>query len=986
MKQRKTKISLLAGSIMLSMTASAQNVVFNTTTIENDLQGDFEAMISYAQNITIPHNNTKGDPRPHLTALRDTLLMVQPVADMPIVGNSVSVIGRDSNNNILGELNLATPEQLPAHDGHDNNIVYATDMWSVTLPASWMQPGLTLEISSGGRTGQLIDLEIGAPNQLMVNTMDLGMLTAPRDRFDFMKDTKYHEDYFQKIPVSKLIVNPYESVKLDEVMLPTGVLLTEYDPSMGTWHQGDMREYISKVLIAHGINNANYGINASGAKGKGHPFTSAQLTAVTPVGRYKNGVVVHGGSGGAGMVTLTNTLGNEWSHEIGHNFGLGHYPGGTDGSTHRPSTDINSAWGWDLSQQRFIANFMWNKKTGEDQVCCSDGIGIPAFEGYKFNRDAMAGGEPSSPISKYTLHTPYVLSDIQAFLENKAVFDETSESGFKKWNSATKQMEEYTQPPLVEFKTIASQSELDTLQGDTQGEVLAGYISKYDVLSIQTYDGRWIRDIYLPNAQEVALGKQISVSRYSGYGVTVHVNGESLNLNRGDTKYYVNDNYSWVEFNPDDEISNLPARVPSDFGVPVTTLVGYYDPTLQLDSYLFPALHGAYGFVYEPTKLGELNTQGCYVKVYNGKNHDTDNYQLTGFRYDANLMNKLHINVRQSDDPTKAEIICDNNVLSTLQISKPTQPLEVSIVQSDSLNPNQPDNNTPPVANAGSDQLVNSGSTVTLSGLASTDIDGDSLSYQWQQVAGDPVTIRFDREATAEVVLPDSAKSESYTFMLTVSDGKASTTDTVIISATPNLIENSAPNVTLPASLNGNSGQSVDVKASASDEDGDALSYRWNTSGLAYQVTGEGAIRVTLPEVQNDKTYSISVVVADPHGAQSQATMRLNVKAMTDSCDVNDPNASNHPQWSSSQTYVGGNTVSYNGLVWKAKHWNRNNQPDTSTAWELLSDVSLPWSSERAYAGGDVVTYQGVKYQAKWWTKGERPDASGVWAIQGPAC
>ncbi|MFM2587414.1 carbohydrate-binding protein [Vibrio sp. TBV020] len=112
----------------------------------------------------------------------------------------------------------------------------------------------------------------------------------------------------------------------------------------------------------------------------------------------------------------------------------------------------------------------------------------------------------------------------------------------------------------------------------------------------------------------------------------------------------------------------------------------------------------------------------------------------------------------------------------------------------------------------------------------------------------------------------------------------------------------------------------------------------------------------------------------------------MNVKGVTGSCDVNDLNAGSYPQWSSSQTYVGGNTVSYKGFVWKAKYWTRNNQPDQSFAWELVSDVSLPWSSQRAYTGGDIVIYQGVKYQARWWTMGELPDVSSVRDNQGPAC
>ena len=49
--------------------------------------------------------------------------------------------------------------------------------------------------------------------------------------------------------------------------------------------------------------------------------------------------------------------------------------------------------------------------------------------------------------------------------------------------------------------------------------------------------------------------------------------------------------------------------------------------------------------------------------------------------------------------------------------------------------------NTPPVADAGSDQTVSPGTTVTLDGSGSSDADGDTLTYAWMQTAGTAVTL-----------------------------------------------------------------------------------------------------------------------------------------------------------------------------------------------------------------------------------------------------
>ena len=202
-----------------------------------------------------------------------------------------------------------------------------------------------------------------------------------------------------------------------------------------------MRQRIGKELISHGIDNANYGINSSAGEGEGsHPFVVAQLTAHNSRGKYANGVQVHGGSGGGGIVTLDDSLGNEFSHEVGHNFGLGHYVDGFRGSVHRSADQLNSSWGWDSDKHRFIPNFS-PTRTNED--ACLDGQCQPPFDGRKFGYDAMAGGSPLSGANRFTLYTPNSAAIIQRFLESKAVFDANSATGFSKWNSATARMEPY---------------------------------------------------------------------------------------------------------------------------------------------------------------------------------------------------------------------------------------------------------------------------------------------------------------------------------------------------------------------------------------------------------------------------------------------------------------------------------------------------------------------------------------------------------------
>ncbi len=108
--------------------------------------------------------------------------------------------------------------------------------------------------------------------------------------------------------------------------------------------------------------------------------------------------------------------------------------------------------------------------------------------------------------------------------------------------------------------------------------------------------------------------------------------------------------------------------------------------------------------------------------------------------------------------------------------------------------------NRPPVADAGPDQTVEcarpDGTPVTLDASASSDPDGDSLSFEWRD-AGDVVVAT---DALVELTLPLGV----HTFTLTVDDGKGGTdSDAVVVTVEdttpPTLSIALSPNVLWPA-------------------------------------------------------------------------------------------------------------------------------------------------------------------------------------------
>ena len=87
--------------------------------------------------------------------------------------------------------------------------------------------------------------------------------------------------------------------------------------------------------------------------------------------------------------------------------------------------------------------------------------------------------------------------------------------------------------------------------------------------------------------------------------------------------------------------------------------------------------------------------------------------------------------------------------------------------------------NTPPTVNAGTDQTVGEGDTVTLSGTA-TDSEGDAItSYIWSDTSGSGITFINASSASTTFTAPDVTSDTTFTFRLTVSDGTDSGTDSV---------------------------------------------------------------------------------------------------------------------------------------------------------------------------------------------------------------
>ncbi len=125
--------------------------------------------------------------------------------------------------------------------------------------------------------------------------------------------------------------------------------------------------------------------------------------------------------------------------------------------------------------------------------------------------------------------------------------------------------------------------------------------------------------------------------------------------------------------------------------------------------------------------------------------------------------------------------------------------------------------------------------------------------------------------------------------------------------------------------------------------------------------------------LNSNTTYTYQISAYDAANNESGKSQRLTVV-------TNEENSSSDT-WIEEMVYVAGDTVTYKGITYRAKWWNKGAVPGVSDVWEAISDPGSiqQWNKEKIYVLGDIVIYNGKTYRAKWWVKGEAPDSSQAW-------
>jgi len=197
-----------------------------------------------------------------------------------------------------------------------------------------------------------------------------------------------------------------------------------------------------------------------------------------------------------------------------------------------------------------------------------------------------------------------------------------------------------------------------------------------------------------------------------------------------------------------------------------------------------------------------------------------------------------------------------------------------------------PAGNRAPVARSGQDWFSVPGAPVALDGSASSDADGDPLTYRWT-MTGKPALSQSLLSAPEDRVtelIPDVAGE--YMVALVVNDGyDDSLPDTVLITVSSDgtVHQNQNPEILSSAETKAKGTRPYQYQVQASDPDGDApLTYSIKASPMGMTISTTGLIQWIPPQPHHDgMQYPVTVEVSDGRGGMALQSFSITVSTCT---------------------------------------------------------------------------------------------------------
>ena len=243
-----------------------------------------------------------------------------------------------------------------------------------------------------------------------------------------------------------------------------------------------------------------------------------------------------------------------------------------------------------------------------------------------------------------------------------------------------------------------------------------------------------------------------------------------------------------------------------------------------------------------------------------------------------------------------------------------------------------------PVADAGEDRVINPDSTVVLDGSESYDVDGQVVSFNWEQLSGEEISIISPDSAIAQFVMPNHGFVD---IRLTIVDNEGKpATDTV------RYIVNEPPVAYAGGDIE--AGYSVVVLLDGSgstDESSEITSYIWEQlSGEAVSLfsSDQQVATIYTPEINTQLSFSLTVF--DEHGLSDKDTVSVFVTSLSAfhnelengvgiSLFPNPFNSSLYINFSNSGDFITNSVSIYNVAGKRVQHWFLDNKKINHILW-----------------------------------------------------
>lgn len=243
--------------------------------------------------------------------------------------------------------------------------------------------------------------------------------------------------------------------------------------------------------------------------------------------------------------------------------------------------------------------------------------------------------------------------------------------------------------------------------------------------------------------------------------------------------------------------------------------------------------------------------------------------------------------------------------LSSIPVTEDGSKVRILTIRSDST---APADNIAPVANAGEDQTVEPGNTVTLDGSGSSDANDDPLTYQWKltlesrealNAADLTITLSSATAQKPTFTAPKPDETMPVTFELTVNDDwGATSTDSVTIT----LSDHASPTAKAGPDQTGRPTETIrfDGSGSAAADTTEELTYLWEITAESRQLLESQGLAVpasgtlenytfTAPQVSVPTLLKFNLTVTDEEGSTGQDTVQARILPLTFDAPVSYP-------------------------------------------------------------------------------------------------